>query len=417
MADQTSKIAALPGLRGLGQKTAEDATKAGVPPITVKLNLPIDGWRAFDHLPDGYSKSDVTADAQSLADNADLNNLSFLQWVKQQGADETGTIDNMLESVRARNAGEAGKHVLDIVTRCRDLGKQVPHPSPKFVAKFNQGLATAAEVLDNVKWLSKQLEHFVRSFETLKDLVDQEEQYHMNQAQLSFEACARDLQISEEENDREEKMIYVTAVLEELERLLGEKLAGQLTEEDQTRIQNVEILVQARLKNMRPMIQKANLSAKRFASQSNANALTCLDQLDFAREGLAAWKADIVAQLDAVQNIAFNQAYLAGIEFTDEQARATADAYTEQMKSMAQVMATQMQSMETIQYVTDALVEGCNIMAQGFSDSKDKEVEASKVITKTKSEVTAAQDQFKKSILDTLRRQGVNKADAQAVAA
>lgn len=413
----TPTTPALPGLSTLGKKTAEDAAKAGIPQITVKHDLPAGGWVAFDHLPEGVSKEQVLADAEALAMNPDLNQLSFLEYVKGYEIDATPTIDGMLASVKARNAGEAGKRVVMITSRCRDLGKKVPQPNPKFVAKFRAGQATASDILWTVKWLGKEIEKFRLSFEDMLTLVEKEETYHTEQSQLSFEACARDLQIAKEEDEREDRLIIVTATLEKLEEFLQKRLAGELSEDDRTRLTNVEVLVMARIKNLRPMCQKANLASKRFAIQANSNALTSLDQWDFATAGLASWKSDIAGQLDAVANIAMNMAYLEGVRFTDEQARATADAFDEQMQSMAQVMATQLQSVETIQYVTDSLVRGMDVMAKAFDAAKTQDAEAARVIQGSKEDIAAAQQQFSSSIVATLRKQGVGKAEAQAAAA
>lgn len=395
----SSNVPALPGLESLGQKTSEDASSRGIVLITPKLDIPDGGYKAIEHLPKDVKAETVRSDAKKLIASPDLNQMSFLNLVRQFDVDDTATIDSMLQVVKARNAGEAGERVAMIVTKCSDFNKRMPKANPRFVERFKAGKAAINEILDNVKWLAKQLDKYRASFNDLLTLVEKETQYHMDQSNLSVEACARDLVIAKEEDEREDKLIRIAALLECLREELKNALeAGNLSDDDQTRLQNVAMLVTARLKNIYPMIQKANMASKRFAVQSNSNALTALDQYDFATMGIAAWKSDIAAQLDATANINMNMAYLEGVSFTEEQAKATAAAFDAQMQSMAEIMTTQLNSLETIQVVTDSLVKAGQTMTTAFETAQDQTEDAAKIITKSQAEVKKAQEDMRKEM-------------------
>lgn len=390
-----TKTAVLPGLASLGQKTAGDAAAAGIPPIQLKRDLSgVEAYQALKHLPKGTTEASVRSDAKALAENPDLNQLSFLELIRQYDVQTTPGLDEMLDSVRARKAGEAGERVVMIVSKCGDFNRRMPKPNPKFVEKFKKGVVTAREILDNVKWLGGEIEKARLRFSDMLTLVEREEQYHMGQSNLSVEACARDLTISGQEDEREDRLITVTALLEVLQEELASRLAGELDEDERTRFQNVSVLVVARIKNLKPMIAKANMAAKRFAMQSNANALTALDQYDFATAGIAAWKADIVGELDAQANMAMNMAYLQGVKFTEAQAMATADAFDAQMQSMAEMLTTQLNSLEVIERVTTSLVNAGQTMARALETAQTQSVEAAKVIEKSRNDVEKAELQL-----------------------
>lgn len=403
----SSNVSGLPGLESLGQKTADDASSRGITLIAPKLDIPEGGYKAIEHLPKDVKVDTVRSDAKKLIDSPELNQLSFLNLVRQFDVDDTATIDSMLQIVKARNAGEAGQRVVMIVTKCSDFNKHMPKPNQRFVDRFKAGKAAINEILDNVKWLAKQLEKYRASFNDLLTLVEKEAQYHMDQSNLSVEACARDLVISKDEDEREDKLIRIAALLECLrEELKSVFDTGGLNDDDQTRLQNVAVLVTARLKNIYPMIQKANMASKRFAIQSNSNALTALDQYDFATMGIAAWKSDIAAQLDATANINMNMAYLEGVSFTEEQAKATAAAFDAQMQSMAELLTTQLNSLETINVVTTSLVKAGQTMTKAFEAAQDQTADAAKVITKSQAEVRKAQEDTRKEMT---RIMGKNK--------
>lgn len=388
----TTAIPALPGLASLGQKNAADATAAGVPLVEFKRDLTgVQAYQALQHLPEGVTEAQVRADAKALASNADLNQLSFLEFVKQYEVSATPGADAMLDSVKARKAGAAGKRVVMIVTKCGDFNNRMPKPNHKFVERFNRGAAKAREILSNVLWLSREIEKAHAGFSDLLSLVEREEAFHLEQSNLSVEATARDIQIAHEEDEREDRLITVTAVLECLQEELASRLGGELSEDDRTRLQNVSILVVARIKNLKPMIAKSNLAAKRFGLQSNANALTALDQYDFATAGLAAWKVAIVGELDAQSNMAMNMAYLEGVRFTEEQEMATADAFDEQMRSMAEMLTHQLTSLDVIERMTQSLVNAGPILAKALEEAQAQSTEAGKVIQKSKDDVHGAE--------------------------
>ena len=396
MSSESANISGLPGLESLGQKTADDASARGVALIVPKIDIPEGGYKALEHLPKDVKLETVRNDAKKLVASPELNQLSFLNLVRQFDIDDTATIDSMLQVVKARNAGEAGERVAMIVTKCSDFNKKMPKPNSRFVERFKAGKAAVSEILENVKWLAKQLEKYRAGFNDLLTLVEKEEQYHMDQSNLSVEACARDLVIAKEEDEREDKLVRMAALLECLREELKNALeAGSRSDDDQTRLQNVAMLVTARLKNIYPMIQKANLASKRFAVQSNSNALTALDQYDFATMGIAAWKSDIAAQLDATANINMNMAYLEGVSFTEEQAKTTAAAFDAQMQSMAELLSTQLHSLDTIEVVTQSLVRAGQTMTKAFETAQDQTDAAAKIITKSQSEVKKAQDDMR----------------------
>lgn len=392
--------AVLPGLESLGAKTEDDAKAAGVQlvPQPARDLTDAKAWKAIDHLPEGTTVDSIRRDAKKLADNADLNTLSFLNLIKKYDVSATPAVDDMLSEIKARNAGEAGKRVVMITTRTSEFGGQAPKIDPHFVEKYKAGLAKGKDVIHMIEWISERLQRYANSFRSLESLVDQEVQYHLAQSQKSVEATARDLVISRQEQDREDALTKVTALLEALQEELALRLNGpaKLSEEDTTRLQNVSVLVVARIKNLRPMIEDANAAVKRFALQSNSNALTALDQYDFATAGLAAWKRNIAGEIDSKANIIMNLAYLKAQQFTREQEEATVAAFDAQMQSMAEILDTQLGSLEMIQKMTDSLVNAGHTMATALEKAQDESNEAAKVIGVCRDKVAASEQELSK---------------------
>ena len=129
----------------------------GIVLITPKLDIPEGGYKAIENLPKDAKLETFQNDAKKLVTNPDLNQLTFLNLVRQYDVDDTETIDSMLKIVKARNAGEAGERVAMIVSKCSDFNKHMPKPNQRFVEHFKAGKATIHEILDNVKWLAKQI--------------------------------------------------------------------------------------------------------------------------------------------------------------------------------------------------------------------------------------------------------------------
>ncbi len=389
----TQNVASLPELTSIGKKTPADAVASGLTLVQPARDLTTapSGWRALDHLPEDTDEAKVRADAKALAANKDLNQLSFVNFLEGYDVDATPAVDEMLASVKARNAGEAGQRVVMITTRCRKFGRSIPKPNAKFMAKWQAGKAKAGEVLDMAKWLTKQLQRFIAGYEDILELAEGEQTFHLQQSALSMEACATALGISHNEDEREDALINVTAILEALQEELAIRLKGELDENDRVRLNMVAMLVVARIKNVRPMIQDANGAVKQFAIQSNSLALTAMDQIDFATYGLAVWRRNIAGQILSESNIAMNLAYLEAIHFTEEQAEATMDAFDEQMQSMAQMLESELGSVETITRMTDSLVAAGDIMAQALEKAQDQSEVASRVIGDCKLKIAASE--------------------------
>lgn len=390
----TNQSLATLDLSSFGNKTEKDAADRGVVlvPAPARDLSGVEAYMALDHLPKGVRRESVEADAQKLANHPDLTQVSFLEVMRQYGGDQTPAIDEMLDSVKARSAGDAGKRVVDFVNRADRTTKSLPKPSPKFLEKFHQGLATAREILDVARWLSAQIKRGMDGYKSMLDLCDAEAIYHMQQSNLSVEATARDLVIQQQEFEREGRLTHVVALMEALQVAITNRLANEsMPDTDVTRLQNVNILVVARIKNLKPMIKKANMAAKRFGLQSNANALTALSQYDFATAGIDGFKADLAGQLDAITNMAANLAYFEANRFTEEQAKATVRAFDEQMQSMAQLLQTSLTSIETIELVTASLKKAGPVLAQALEDAHKQSTEAARVITQSNNEIAASE--------------------------
>ncbi len=397
----------LPGLEGFGTRTIDDLQTAGVMPIKPALDLPEVAYVAFEKLPAG-KKPVVKKNAHALAFNPDLNQLSFVNLVTQyDGLDRTEGLNKVLDSVEARNAGEAGERVLMIVTKSDKFSQNMPKFDPKLIAKFNQGKATAGEILSALKWFGWKIERYRKGFNTMLELCDEEQAYHNEQGQKSLDACASDLVISSEEDERQINTNELAATLECLQAEIKDRLENEkLSDPDQTRLLSVSTLITARLKNLLGAVTSANQSSKRFAYQSNSNALTALNQLDFARYGIADWKANIVGELDAVQNVALNLAYFEALKFNEEQANRTADKFDEQMKSMAEMLSRSMFSVATIERMTVSLANAGKIMGESFEKARRDQQETAVLVEKSLSRVKASEDNLRKQVIEVEKKYG-----------
>lgn len=400
-------VPALPGLTSIGKKTADDAAVASLSLVPVKRDLSTlapDGWRALEHLPEGKDETSIRADAVALAISPDLNQVSFVQFTKEYEVDATPAVDNMLANVKARDAGEAGKRVVMITTRARKFGNGLPKPSEKFMEKYRNGAAKVGEALNVAKWLAQELKKALAGYEDMLALADREEAYHRSQSDLSLEACATALVISQNEDEREDRLIIVTAILEALQEELARRLEGDLSESDRTRLNMVSMLVVARLKNMRPMIQDANGAVKMFAVNSNANALTAMDQFDFATYGLAAWRRNIASEILSRANTAMNFAYLDAINFTHEQAEQTFDAFDEQVTSLAAVLQSQLETLDLLTRMTDSLVNAGETLATALEKAQDQSEAATRVIGGSKQKIAASEQKLSAEVARILKK-------------
>ncbi len=385
-------------LGSLGKKTAIDAKQAGVPQIEIPATIPEgDGYRAVDHLPASVTLDEVQEVARTLATNPDLDQIAFVRMVEDYQVDVTPSIDDMLENQKARNAGEAGQRVIKFTERARGFSKALPQLNAKFLARLQAGQATGREIVNNLRYITKALANARAGFQDLLELADIEETYHYGQYTLSINAVARDLQISKEERDREAALVHFTAILECLKPELDAQIK-RVGEPDLTRLQNVSLLLVHRVPNMRRMISKAGLGIKRWAMQANANALTAMDQLDFAKVIIADWKSDVASELDAQSNIAMSVAYLVGLELAEEQANATADRFDEQMSAMARVLESHMTSLDTITRLTQSLVNGGKLVGDTLLTLDKTNKEDAKLLLRTRKEVADSEAELRKQL-------------------
>lgn len=406
------KPVGLPGLESFGTRTVDDLQSAGIAPVKLALDLPEVNYVAFDKVPEKLQPV-VRRDAKTLAMSPNLDQLTFINLVTddQYSANLTEGINAVLANVKARDAGEAGKRVVMITNRCDRFAKQMPKFDPRLIAKLEQGKATASEILSALKWFGWQMKGYVKGYNSMLELCDEEESYHNEQGQKSITACATDLVISKQENDRQIKTNRLAALLECLQDELNTRLQKeQLTDEEQTRLLNVSTLITARLKNLYGSVQSANQSFKRFAYQSNSNALTALNQLDFARFGIADWKANIVSEMDAIQNVANNMAYLEAVNFTEEQAMRTADSFDKQMASMAQMLKTAMYSVKAIERMTESLVNAGKTMSTAFEEARKDQDTTAKMVEKGLKKVEASEKELRQQMVEVHNKYGFHPA-------
>ncbi len=391
---QTSTLA-LPGLDMIGKRTVADLPQA----VVVKRTVEGDAWRAIEHLPEGITADVIRSDVRGLVYvdvgkhiyRPEFDQLAFINLIRDREVGQTPAVDMMLANSIARDSGEAGSRVVNIVNRCRDTKKRVPVPPAKFMEKYRAGHAKAGEILDIVKWLTKEIKKAIDSYKSLLTLLDAEKQYHLGQAQKSIEAVSIALTIKDDEEEREDKLTVVAAILEELQALLGAVLKGDLKPDDRTRLNMVSVLAVARLKNMRPLIQDANAAVLQFAYQANSNALTAMDQMDFAEAGLATYRRNIAAEIMSRTNISMNMAYLEGVKFTREQAERTIEAFDAQMTSMCELLEANVYTVELITAMTDSLVNAGEALAKSLEKAQNDSEETAKVVGNAKKKIGEAE--------------------------
>lgn len=371
-----------------------------VPQIAVSIDVPeSQPYRAQDHLPQGVTAAELQKYAADLSRNPDLTNITFMKLVQDFGdINTTPGLDAMLEAARANKAGEAGQIVVDTVQKMRHYGASVPRPPEAFMKKVNEKKVKVHELLSTLNWLGRAVEKYAMGFQSIEDLIAERQTFFMNQYNKSLEATVRDLQLAAEENKREIALIKLTAILEFLEPEIAARLGEDLQEVDKTRLQGVGMLVIARKNSLIPMIQMANVSSKRFAVQSNSNALTAMKQLDFATVVIANWKSQVGSQMDAITNTLANLAYLDAEKYQNEQALASAKAFDEQITSMVQMLHSSVLSLDTINAVTDSLVHAGETLTTEIEKAKNEGLEAAKVIETNRQKVSASEEKMRKEM-------------------
>lgn len=369
--------------------------------IVASVNLPDPGkpYRAQDHLPKGTAAAELVQYATDLAANTDLNNVTFMALVKDFGdLSTTPGLDAMLKAARGNKSGQAGVMVVDTVQKMRHFGQTAPRLKDDFKARLREGKAKVSEVLDQLNWLGRQIERYAMGYQSLESLIDERQAFFMEQYNLSLEATVRDIQLASEENRREEALIRLTAILEFLEPAIAKQLSVVTEDVDKVRLQGVAQLVIARRNTFIPLIQMANVSMKRFAVQSNSNALTAMKQLDFATVVIANWKSQVAAQLDAIQNVARNLAYLDAEKYQNEQALASARAFDEQVTSMVEMMKSSVLSLDTITAVTESLVNAGETLTKALEEAKNDGEAAAKTIEQNRKKVAASEDKMRQEL-------------------
>lgn len=354
----------------------------------VTLSIPTTGlFKAENYLPARINKSEIRNGVVQFVRSPELTVPTFIALVSNAGTGHVQGLNGMLENVKARDIRPVGDAVIAVIQNTTNFTKRMPKVDPRLQAKVDKGDATLKEIVNWIKYFAGQIDKYRRGYQSILELVEEKRNYLYQRYNLSLEAAVRDWLISKEENDRELALLVLTYRIEVIKEELGNVLAGKLEDDERERYMSVKPLIEPRLATMRLLVQAANLSAKRFASQSQSNGLTAMKYNDLAGPGVENWKANIASRMDAIVNVAENIALSGVDEFLVQAAEDASSAYLEQMASMRQLLTTQSGFVKEIESTTDALVLAGTELLTAMKVAEKNGVDVQRVIEDSRNKV------------------------------
>lgn len=359
---------------------------------------------ARDHLTE-VQRKEVEAYARNLLASKDLSVTFFVKMIEDFGLADVPSMDAILDNIRNIDSGEVGERLLSSTDTIRHLNKKLPKFNPRFVEKFNQGLAKAEEIVDTVKWVAREIEKALSRYQTNLTLMNENESVLNSKAQFMIEAVVRSDQTREEIEGRTDKLMILSAMLEYFQEMLSARLE-EVTEalkldannpelnKEKERLMSIAPLSLTRLGSIKPMISMSNMSMERAIGQRNANAINAIKLLDFTQVAIPQWKNDVVAQLNALQSQAAAIALSEATRFMNEQSVASAEAYEEQVRMSSELLSKMMVSIDTMRRVSQSIITAGESLKAGLEKAERETAQASREVQRSDVEIKEAKNKM-----------------------
>jgi len=357
--------------------------------------------------------TELTAYAENLLKDSSFNALFFIRMIEKTGS-QVPTLDAMLELVQARKTGELGKRVIDSRHHMARMNSDLPQIDPKFMKVFQDGRAKAEWIVRIVGHIFRQIEKALKSYQNMRELIDEDAAYIDNHAELMIEAVLQSENAANEQDSRSKELLVLSALLE----ILQEKLADRLDKiadglkanpddeelkDEQQRLASIVPLLVKRQSSLKPLTYMGNMNESRFLDIRNTDAVAAITLKDLAGPGIAQWKTDIVSQLMFMQAEISNMVAQTGIDVINEESQIAAEAYARHMGLFAQLMGKLIVSVETVQKASEAVVAAHEASEEALKKAIEVGKTASRAVEKGRNEVAKAEEQASEELRRLLR--------------
>lgn len=351
--------------------------------------------------------------AANLLKDKDFGPLFFIQLIEKFGISQVPGLDAMLDTMKLKDAGVIGERLQKSTMRMRKVGDDLPEFDTRFIERFNQGKAKVKEVVKWVRYVSIQVKKAIQQYQTVLTLLNEDIEELERQYNLMIESVIRDDQLAKEQDARTDKLLSLLAVMEYLQEKINGRLIeleallatpNKQLEDEKENLEGVVPLAVKRIGTLPPMIHMGSMNEKRFLGQRNANAVVALTLGDFIEIGVSQWKTDIVMQLDALQMQASAFAVQTGIDFMNEEAIASSDAYAEQVALANNILKDMFIKVETMNHVRQVVIETSEKTSQALKEAAMIGDQASREVEAGRNELNEAETRSSKELRDLLER-------------